>query len=73
MKRVATTYLSSEEIQQIASEQLKEAEALPDGPARDEVMRAAQTLSNLADMKRWLSSKELQAPQLSTAPPQRRR
>ncbi|WP_041801457.1 hypothetical protein [Rhodopseudomonas palustris] len=75
MKRIRTTYLSSDELHKVAAEKLQEAAVLPEGPPRHEMLRAAQTLSNLADMKRWLSSKELQPPRLATetSPSLRRR
>ncbi len=62
MKTVPTTDLSSDEIRRIAAHKLEEAEAMPEGPLRQEALRAAHSLSDLADMKRWLASTELQAP-----------
>jgi hypothetical protein len=56
-----TTYLTTEELQQIAAAKFEEAAALPDGPQREAVLRSAQTYYNQVRMKGWLSS-ELQPP-----------
>ena len=56
-----TTYMTIEELEQIAAAKFEEAAALPDGPQRQTVLRSAQTYRNQAQMKGWLSS-ELQSP-----------
>ena len=56
-----TTYMTTEELQQIAAAKFEEAAALPDGPQKQTVLRSAQTYFNQAQMKGWLSS-ELQSP-----------
>jgi hypothetical protein len=56
-----STYLKAEELRQIAAAKLEEAEALPDGPERQQVLRSAQSFDSLARVKGWVSS-ELQPP-----------
>ena len=56
-----TTYLTIEEIQQIASAKFEEAAALPDGPQRQQLLKSAHSFRSLAEMKGWLSS-DLQPP-----------
>jgi hypothetical protein len=56
-----TTYLTAEELQQKAAEKFEEAALLPDGPLRQEILKSACGLRNLAEIKGWLSS-ELQPP-----------
>jgi hypothetical protein len=57
-----TTYLTTEELQQIASAKFEEAAALPDGPQRQQSLKSAHGFRNLAEIKGWLSS-DLQAPE----------
>ena len=56
-----TTYLTIEEIQQIASPKFEEAAALPDGPQRQQLLKSAYSFRSLAEVKGWLSS-DLQSP-----------
>jgi hypothetical protein len=56
-----TTYLTIEELQQIASAKFEEAAALPDGPQRKKILASAHSFRSLAEVKGWLSS-ELQPP-----------
>lgn len=49
-----TTFLTPEEIERIAKEKLKEADAITDGPARQTALDEAQQLQELATMKKWL-------------------
>jgi hypothetical protein len=56
-----TTYLTIEEIRQIASAKFEEAAALPDGPQRQQLLKSAYSFRSLAEMKGWLSS-DLQPP-----------
>jgi hypothetical protein len=51
-----TTYLTIEELQQIASAKFEEAAAFPDGPQRLEILKSAHGFRNLAEIKGWLSS-----------------
>jgi hypothetical protein len=61
MKTVSTptTYMTAEELQQKAAAKFEEAKLLPDGPLRQEVLKSACGLRNLAEIKGWLYS-ELQ-------------
>ena len=56
-----TTYLTTEELQQIASAKFEEAAALPDCPQRQQILKSARGFRNLAEIKGWLSS-DLQLP-----------
>lgn len=58
MRRVSrpATYLSSDELRQIAASQFEEAANLPPGPTRQEILKKAHGYQTLADMKAWLSS-----------------
>jgi hypothetical protein len=56
-----TTYMTIEELQQIAATKFNDAAVLPDGPQRETVLRSAQAYYNQAQLKGWLSS-ELQPP-----------
>jgi hypothetical protein len=56
-----TTYLTVDELQQIAAAKFEEAASLPDGPQRQEILKSAYGFQTLAEMKGWLSS-ELQSP-----------
>jgi hypothetical protein len=52
-----TTYLTIEELRQIASAKFEEAAALPDGPQREQVLKSAHGFRSLAEIKGgWLSS-----------------
>jgi hypothetical protein len=46
-----TTYLTIEELQEIASAKFDEAAELPDGPQRQQIMKSAHSLRSLAEMK----------------------
>jgi hypothetical protein len=56
-----TTYLTIEELQQIATAKFEEATALPDGPQRHKVLASAHSFRSLAEIRGWLSS-DLQPP-----------
>jgi hypothetical protein len=55
------TYLSIEELEQVAAAKFKEASQLPDGPQRQEVLKSACGFRSLAELKGWLSG-ELRPP-----------
>jgi hypothetical protein len=57
----ATTYLSIEELQQIAKTKFEEAAGLPMGPQRQKVLASAHSFRSLAEMRGWLSG-DLQPP-----------
>lgn len=56
-----TTYLTTAELQQLATAKFAEAETLPNGPEKQEILKSAYGFRSLAEMKGWLSS-ELQPP-----------
>jgi hypothetical protein len=56
-----TTYLTIEEIQQIASAKFEEAAAPPDGPQRQQLSKSAHSFRSIAEVRGWLSS-DLQPP-----------
>ena len=60
-ERSPTTYLTLEEIRQIAAAKLAEAEALPPGFQQDELLRTVENFRHLAEIKGWLAS-ELRPP-----------
>ena len=59
--RQPTTYLTIDELKQIAAEKFQEAAALPPGPMQQEMLKKAYSFQSLAEMKSWLSS-ELRPP-----------
>ena len=59
--RNPTTYLTADELKQIAAERFAEAAALPAGPEQQDVLKKACSYQSLAEMKEWLSS-ELRPP-----------
>jgi hypothetical protein len=60
-RRVPTTYLTVDELKQIAAARFAEAAALPPGPKRQGILDKAYGFQSLADIKSWLSS-ELRPP-----------
>jgi hypothetical protein len=56
-----TTYLTNEELQQIAKAKFEEAAGLPIGPQRQKLLNSAHGFRSLAEMRGWLSG-ELQPP-----------
>jgi hypothetical protein len=56
-----TTYLTIEELRQLAAIKFEEAALLPDGPRKQEILNSAYGYRSLADMRGWLSS-ELRPP-----------
>jgi hypothetical protein len=57
-----TTYLTTNELQQIAAAKFAEAETLPNGPEKQDILKSAHAFRSLAEMKGWLSS-ELRPPE----------
>jgi hypothetical protein len=57
-----STFLTAEELKQIADKKFAEAEATAPGPHRDAMLQAAHNFRTTAEMKMWLSSAELQSP-----------
>jgi hypothetical protein len=60
-QRSPTTYLTIEEMREIATAKLEEASALPAGFEKEKLLRSAENFGSLAKIKGWLSS-ELQPP-----------
>jgi hypothetical protein len=50
-----TTYLTIEQLQQIAKAKFEEAAVLPLGPERQEILKSAHGFRSMAEMKGWLS------------------
>jgi hypothetical protein len=48
-----TTYLTGEDLYQIAAIKFEEAAATPEGPARQQVLKSAYNFRDLAKMKGW--------------------
>jgi hypothetical protein len=55
MRRISkpTTYLTGEDLYQIATIKFEEAAATPEGPARQQVLKSAYSFRDLAKMKGW--------------------
>jgi hypothetical protein len=51
-----TTYLTIEELHEMAAAKFEEAAALLPGPEQQEILKEAYGYKSLADMKSWLSS-----------------
>jgi hypothetical protein len=51
-----TTYLTIEELQEMAAAKFEEAAALLPGPEQQEILKKAYGYRSLAEMKAWLSS-----------------
>jgi hypothetical protein len=56
-----TTYLTIEELQQVAAAKFEEAAALPAGPRKQQILNSAYSYRTMAEMRGWLSS-ELKPP-----------
>jgi hypothetical protein len=54
--RKPTTYLTTEELQQIAAEKFEEAAALPPGPDQQKLLISANGFRHAADVRSWLAS-----------------
>jgi hypothetical protein len=55
-ERSPTTYLTIEELTEIAAQKLEEAAALAPGFQKEELLKSAENFRNLAEIKGWLSS-----------------
>ncbi len=51
-----TTYLTIEELREMAAAKFEEAAALSPGPEQQEILKRAYGYQSLADMKAWLST-----------------
>jgi hypothetical protein len=51
-----TTYLTIEELHEMAAAKFQEAAALSPGPEQQEILKKAYSYESLADMKAWLCS-----------------
>jgi hypothetical protein len=60
-RRPTSTYLTVEELNQIAAIKFNEAE-LATGPEQQKILVSARGYQNLAEMKQYLASKELEPP-----------
>jgi hypothetical protein len=60
-ERSPTTYLTIEELTQIAAEKFDQAAALAPSYQKEELLRSAEKFRSLAENRGWLSS-ELQPP-----------
>ena len=60
-ERSPTTYLTVEELAQIAAEKYERAAALAPSYQKGDLLRSAENFRNLAEIKGWLSS-ELRPP-----------
>jgi hypothetical protein len=60
-ERSPTTYLTIEELTQIAAEKLEQAAALAPSYQKEELLRSAENFRSLAEIKGWLHS-DLQPP-----------
>jgi hypothetical protein len=56
-----TTYLTIEELHEMAAAKFEEAAALSPGPEQQEILKKAYGFKSLADMKTWLCT-ELRPP-----------
>ena len=61
-RRPPSTYLTAEELKQIAAIKFDEAALTEPGAEKQEILKSAHGYQNLAEMKRYLGSKELEPP-----------
>ena len=61
-RRPPSTYLTAEELKQIAAIKFDEAALTEPGKEKQEILKSAYGYQNLAEMKRYLGSKELEPP-----------
>jgi hypothetical protein len=61
MLKLATTSLK-ERLNQLASDARSRAEAMPPGPKREDLLKAARISENALQLQQWLSSTGLRAP-----------
>jgi hypothetical protein len=61
-QRTPSTYLTADELHQIASIKFEEAASATPGAEKQKLLMSAQGFKNLAEMKRYLGSKELEPP-----------
>jgi hypothetical protein len=61
-RRPPSTYLTADELQQIAAIKFSEATSTTPGADQQKVLKCEHGYQNLAEMKRYLASKELEPP-----------
>ena len=61
-RRPPSTYLTAKELKQIAAIKFEEAATAEQGARQKKVLLSAHAFQNLAEMKRYLGSKELEPP-----------
>jgi hypothetical protein len=61
-RRPQSTYLTAEELKQIAAVKFDEAAAVAPGFERQKILMSARAYRTLSEMKRYLASKELEPP-----------
>ena len=61
-RRVPSTYLTADELKQIADIKFKEAASAEAGSEKQELLKSAHGFQNLSEMKRDLGSRELEPP-----------
>jgi hypothetical protein len=61
-RRPPSTYLTAEELKQIADIKFKEAASAEPGAKQQKLLKSAHGFQNLSEMKRYLGSKELEPP-----------
>lgn len=52
----STTYLTIEELRQVAAAKFEEAAALADGPKKQQILKLAFSYRTMAEMRGWLTS-----------------
>ena len=55
-KMQKAVYLSASELEDVLKERLEEADALPDGPQRQALLKEIAQLRMYAEAKRWIES-----------------
>jgi hypothetical protein len=61
-RRPPSTYLTADELKQIAAIKFTEAASAEPGADQQKLLMSAHRYKNLAEMKRYLGSKELEPP-----------
>jgi hypothetical protein len=61
-RRPPSTYLTAEELKEIAAIKFKEAASAEPGTEQQNLLKSAHGYQNLSEMKRYLGSKELEPP-----------
>jgi hypothetical protein len=61
-RRVPSTYLTADELKQIADIKFKEAASAESDSEHRKLLKSAHGFQNLSEMKRYLGSKEVEPP-----------